>query len=888
MRPLKLEFEGINSFSEHTIIDFESLIKSGIFGIFGDTGSGKSTILDCINFALYGKVERSKEKTDIINYRCYSASVKFTFDIINGGKRRTYYIERSIKKDKNGTHKALLYEDGICIAEKTQEVEKKIIEILGVEAEDFRKCIALPQGEFAQFVKSAPRERLALIERLFSLSKYGDKLKEKINERESKIDGEYATLTGALSGYTDIDEKSIETLSDRRQAGGIRLEELSKVSADESKNFDKLKFLYEKKIEAASVEQKLAALNEKKSAMEELRKEISVLPICREAVACEEIIGDTEKQIKANSDDYNSLKVKAEEVSKKSQIIEKRLKDGDFEKRIDELTKLSAKYQTCEGKPEKLIELGRELEKKREEYKEAEKSSAQINSEAEKFRAQIAELEKLIGGYKSDDLDTFVNVEFKGAVLRSEYVNSLEYFSELGVRLEPYDDGSELYKFIKDEVKEQVALYKQRVYDVKDFKLENASLQFDILQKAIKDREKNAEKLREISLKLSEAESRLKLNANVLATLKKDGVVLRKSYDELASELSRVFGENCRDYAEAERANSLALKNLKEEFGKLNLDAENCREESNRINIAFERNAAEREALKARKDENTVRLEKLIKSSGFHDIDECKALAEKFSAYADAERALKEFDDNFAAISARYDELKSVEGIETVSEEALEEARNRKEFAENARSELLKELAVLDSRIEETKIKLDEKKELLKQFRSVEKEKNLVSQLKEVTRNNRFLEFIANEYLCDISSMASNTLLKLTDGRYFLTYKENNFNIGDNFDCGNLRGVNTLSGGETFLVSLSLALALSQTICASSLKSIEFFFLDEGFGTLDGALLDTVMTALEKLKSSRFTIGVISHVEELKHRIDNKIIVQKATESHGSTVQTSC
>ena len=68
MRPLKLEFEGINSFSEHTIIDFESLIKSGIFGIFGDTGSGKSTILDCINFALYGKVERSKEKTDIINF----------------------------------------------------------------------------------------------------------------------------------------------------------------------------------------------------------------------------------------------------------------------------------------------------------------------------------------------------------------------------------------------------------------------------------------------------------------------------------------------------------------------------------------------------------------------------------------------------------------------------------------------------------------------------------------------------------------------------------------------------------------------------------------------------------------------------------------------------
>ena len=90
------------------------------------------------------------------------------------------------------------------------------------------------------------------------------------------------------------------------------------------------------------------------------------------------------------------------------------------------------------------------------------------------------------------------------------------------------------------------------------------------------------------------------------------------------------------------------------------------------------------------------------------------------------------------------------------------------------------------------------------------------------------------------------------------------------------------------MVSLSLALALSQTICAKSLKSIEFFFLDEGFGTLDSTLVDTVMNALEKLKSSSFTIGVISHVEELKHRIDSKITVKKATESHGSTVEFSC
>ena len=99
-----------------------------------------------------------------------------------------------------------------------------------------------------------------------------------------------------------------------------------------------------------------------------------------------------------------------------------------------------------------------------------------------------------------------------------------------------------------------------------------------------------------------------------------------------------------------------------------------------------------------------------------------------------------------------------------------------------------------------------------------------------------------------------------------------------------MRGVYTLSGGETFLVSLSLALALGAEICAKSLRPIEFFFLDEGFGTLDAHLVDTVMDSLEKLRGEHFSIGIISHVEELKHRIDRKLSVVKATEKHGSQI----
>ena len=114
---------------------------------------------------------------------------------------------------------------------------------------------------------------------------------------------------------------------------------------------------------------------------------------------------------------------------------------------------------------------------------------------------------------------------------------------------------------------------------------------------------------------------------------------------------------------------------------------------------------------------------------------------------------------------------------------------------------------------------------------------------------------------------------------------EKEFRVGDNLDGGNTRSVKTLSGGETFLVSLSLALSLSNTICMKSMRPIEFFFLDEGFGTLDEKLVETVMDVLGKL-GKRFAVGLISHVEELKHRIENKIVVTGATEKHGSKVQT--
>ncbi|WP_028544923.1 AAA family ATPase [Paenibacillus taiwanensis] len=157
---------------------------------------------------------------------------------------------------------------------------------------------------------------------------------------------------------------------------------------------------------------------------------------------------------------------------------------------------------------------------------------------------------------------------------------------------------------------------------------------------------------------------------------------------------------------------------------------------------------------------------------------------------------------------------------------------------------------------------------------------NGLQQLQTVFRGNAFVEYVAEEQLLQVSRAASERLKTLTKQRYSLEVDSGGgFVIRDDANGGIRRPVSTLSGGETFLTSLALALALSAQIQLRGMYPLEFFFLDEGFGTLDPELLDTVVTALEKLHTDRLSVGVISHVPELRARLPRKLVVQPAEQA---------
>ncbi len=245
MRPKLLEIEGLQSFTDKQTIDFEALGETGLFGIFGPTGSGKSTILDAITFALYGRVKRAENGTQgIINSNCKTARVSFVFELTKDGSRRTYRVERTYQRKKNASNScepkvARLIEitpsGDIPLCDKATEISSFVRDLVGLNNEDFTRAVVLPQNSFQDFLLLDNKDRRGMLERIFYLEEYGRELEDKLKHKMAGMKSRLDVLSGELRAYEDASDGALEEARNSMEEAILERTRIEK-EAKESEN----------------------------------------------------------------------------------------------------------------------------------------------------------------------------------------------------------------------------------------------------------------------------------------------------------------------------------------------------------------------------------------------------------------------------------------------------------------------------------------------------------------------------------------------------------------------------------------------------------------------------------------------------------------------------
>lgn len=275
MRPIELQMSGLQSYRELQTIDFNQLVGAGVFGIFGPTGSGKSSILDAITLSLYGKVERASGGTQaIMNHAEQTLFVSFTFELTNAAGTERYRVERQFKRSTemsiNGTIARLLHlheKETIVLADKAGEVNQKVLHILGLSMQDFTRAVVLPQGKFAEFLTLTGKDRRQMLQRLFHLEQYGDQLSAKVSSKVKETDSLVKQLAAEQMGLGDASEQAL-------QAANVRLQEAESEAVRSRLHLNEQEKCYEEHKQIYSWQQEQTVLEAEAHKLQEQEQQI--------------------------------------------------------------------------------------------------------------------------------------------------------------------------------------------------------------------------------------------------------------------------------------------------------------------------------------------------------------------------------------------------------------------------------------------------------------------------------------------------------------------------------------------------------------------------------------------------------------------------------------
>lgn len=268
MKPIQLKLAGLQSYREEQVIDFSQLCDAGVFGIFGPTGSGKSSILDAITLALYARVERANNGTQgIMNHAEDALSVSFTFELTNATETKRFRVERQFKRlnDVSISNTLsrfidMLPDGDVVLADKHGDVNDAVQQLLGLSVDDFTRAVVLPQGKFAEFLYLKGSERRQMLQRLFNLEKFGDLLQMKLNQLARQADVESKQLSAEQQGLGDASEAAVKAAKEELQQADELATQQRKQLTEQEQQFKHAQQVWDWQTQKANDEQRLQQL----------------------------------------------------------------------------------------------------------------------------------------------------------------------------------------------------------------------------------------------------------------------------------------------------------------------------------------------------------------------------------------------------------------------------------------------------------------------------------------------------------------------------------------------------------------------------------------------------------------------------------------------------
>jgi DNA repair protein SbcC/Rad50 len=899
VRPHKLTISGFLSYGGEEVIDFDALSSAGgLFLIHGRTGAGKTSILDAISFAIYGVLPGSR-KSVAKSYRSDFAKLETpTFvelEMSVKGKRLKIYRKPEYEAPKargegTTTRKSelkVLQEvngDWAPLADTPAEANVEIARLMGMDSSQFFKLILLPQGDFAQFLRSSPKDRGVILEALFSdevalfaklmthfknqydgANKVQEASKGAVADEQNSIETTFDTLyqdddydldadipatADAAKAYLELLEVEITAATARFEKAEKDKEKALKVSNEAEAKFNSSAKVLEAKKNLDSAKKALDDWREK-------NKESVALKVANDKVVStiNTAISALEKEITAAQ----------ESNSKFNDLIEER----------KNVTTLTAAQLKAANELSDLQESTKDSLAQINELKKATTSDANPEAEQEKIKGSVKELKDSLDKITKSDtvkaqikaLETEVkDLEKKEKAAEASYIEAQKTFDS--------EAASVLAAKLSDGAPCPVCGSHEHPHP--------ATSHGTVTKEQV---EKAQEALNKATKALSDKEGDLKVANEKLGDLGEAAGAKRSDIEKQIADFDKKLSGLINE-----------AKDLKTKRDKLKVLEDKQKGDQDKLTTLTAKEATASEALKGA-NKTVVALLKALKiaeDAEIELIDIAKPTAEIArlkSIEAKYEPLLKALNTATDTVGALDDGSNEEIPDHIAAKQAHRDAENlsieMKEAVERVKA-LQKQLVAIEKELRKAE------KALAAASIDVEKYGKLSLHLNGQTGERvQLVQFYLGHRLQQILTYANQRLQEMTHGQFTLKPNPNRKGAGQNylsisvFDAWNqgTRDASTLSGGETFTASLALAFGLADVVTnEAGGRSLESLFIDEGFGTLDPEYLEKVMQSLDELRESGRMIGLISHVEEMKQRIPMQLLVTKES-GDGAHVQ---